>query len=42
MHTDGRLIAEAVRANQALGAGGQSDMVWGTRRSATPRAAGSG
>src|SRR6266581_4112035 len=29
MHTEEHLIAEAVQANQALGASGQSDMVWG-------------
>ncbi len=29
MDADGRLIAEAAHANRALGASGQSDMVWG-------------
>ncbi len=29
MDTDERLIAEAAQANRALGASGQSDMVWG-------------
>jgi ribulose-5-phosphate 4-epimerase/fuculose-1-phosphate aldolase len=29
MDTTERLIAEAVQANRALGASGQSDMVWG-------------
>jgi ribulose-5-phosphate 4-epimerase/fuculose-1-phosphate aldolase len=29
MHSDEHLIAEAAQANRALGASGQSDMVWG-------------